>query len=147
MIMAVGVLVILATIMAFSIQTSSKTTKRVIDSYIKNQAELYAKNAAEYALYKISTSTTNCSPTTIPTFNLGDHDEYQIDIKIQYAYSNIKCPTTSDNYVTLQSASSAARSYGYAKIDVTVLVNDTTIASEPIRIFRRYLEDITPYMK
>ncbi len=147
MIMAVSVLVVLATIMAFSIQVSSKTSKRVIDSYVKNQAELYAKNAAEYALYKISTATTNCSPTTIPTFTLGPNDEYQVSINIQYAYSNITCPNSADNYVTLQSAPSFARRYGYAKIDVTVLVNDTTLTSEPIRVFRRYLEDITPYMK
>ena len=68
MLMAIVVLLVLATMMAVSISLTTKTTKRNLNTYVKNQAELYSKNAAEYALYKISKSTTKCSPASIAPF-------------------------------------------------------------------------------
>jgi len=66
LIMAIVFLVIIATIMAFSMRITTQDSKMVLNTYIKNQAELYAKNAAEYALYKISkdfnSSNNPCGP-------------------------------------------------------------------------------------
>ena len=36
--------------------------------------------------------------------------------------------------------------YGYARIDVTVRVDDGNLTTETIRIFKRYNEDITPFV-
>lgn len=151
MMAAVGVLVILAVIMAFSIQMNTKSTKEVVDTYVKNQAELYAKNAAEYALFQIAKAHTRCVPNKIDPFTIDDI--YDVNIDIAYAYAvegtdNFTCPDPAKTYVKLLGASSADREYGYVKIDVTVEVKeDKQVTSEPIRIFRRYLEDITPYIK
>ncbi len=142
-IMAIAALVVLTTIMAFSIQMTSKTAKRVVDVYVKNQAELYAKNAAEFALFQIANSPTRCNPTSIGPFILDTI--YSITVNISYAYSNEGSCT--NNYIDLQDAPDSQREYGYAKIDVVVDVNSSSINSEPIRIFRRYIEDITPYLQ
>jgi glyceraldehyde-3-phosphate dehydrogenase/erythrose-4-phosphate dehydrogenase len=143
MLMAIVVLLVLATMMAVSISLTTKTTKRNLNTYVKNQAELYSKNAAEYALYKISKSTTKCSPVSIAPFTVDGI--YKINVKILYAYSNEGTCSASSQYIQLQDAASEQREYGYVKIDVTVEV-DKQIDSEPIRIYRSYIEDITPYL-
>ncbi len=144
--MAVAAMVAIATIMAFSIQMTARTGKRVADVYVKNQAEIYAKNAAEYALYKIFTSPNRCQPTAINNFVIDGI--YNISVDIEYAYSNEG--TCAKNYVDLQDAPDTQREYGYVKIDVSVFVDNTvanSLISEPIRVYRRYIEDITPYLQ
>jgi Tfp pilus assembly protein PilX len=141
--MAFAVMMIMATMMAFSIHTNAKTSKRIVDIYVKNQAELYAKNAAEYALYRIANATTRCSPASISSFSIGD---YTISVDIAYAYSNTDCTSPAKNYIALGDAPTSEREYGYVKLDVTVDVNNAQLNTEPIRIVRRYVEDITPYL-
>ena len=140
MMMAIFVLVTLATIMAFTIQVTAKTSKRAVDIYVEDQANLFAKNAAEYAVYKISKDR-NCS---ISSFSTTLQSYYQVSVNISYILSDITtgCPIST---ITLTSVGSAD-AYAYARIDVTVTVNDPEIVSEPIRIFRRYVEDITPFV-
>ena len=140
MIMAITVLVVLATIMAFTIQISAKTGKRVVDIYVENQANLFAKNAAEYAVYKISKDR-NCS---LSSFDVTLQTYYDVHVDVAYILSDTTtgCPTSD---ITLTSVGSAD-AYGYARIDVTVVVDDDTVATEPIRIVRRYIEDITPFV-
>ena len=148
MIMAVAVLVVLATIMAFSIQMTAKTGKRVVDIYVLNQAELYAKNAAEFALYKISRSSSRCSPASIGPFTIDGL--YKVTVDLDYAYADNNASTCGSNdHVTLTNppVGQPDREYGYVKIDVTVDVNSSSVNSEPIRVFRRYIEDITPYLQ
>jgi len=142
MIMAIAVLVVLATIMALTLQLNKKTSKTIIDTYVENQAELYAKNGAEYALYLIATSGAKCSPTTIAPFTIDGL--YTVHVDLSYAYSN--AGTCTKTYIDLKDAPTSAREYGYVRIDVSVDVNKSSINSEPIRIFRRYIEDITPYL-
>ncbi len=139
--MAVAALVIIATIMAFSLQMTTKTAKRVVDVYVKNQAELYAKNAAEYALFEIANSATRCNPTSIGPFTLDGI--YNVSVSISYAYSNP--PAGCVGYVTLQAAPDSSREYAYAKLDVTVSAVPGTVTTEPVRIFRRYIEEIDPF--
>jgi len=140
MIMAIFVLVTLATIMAFTIQMTAKTGKRAADIYVENQANLFAKNAAEYAVYKISKDK-NCSTTS---FNTTLQSYYQVSVNISYILSDTTagCPTSS---ITLTSVGTAD-AYAYARIDVTVTVDNDAVATEPVRIFRRYVEDITPFV-
>ncbi len=140
MIMAIFVLVVLATIMAFTIQMTTKTAKRAADIYVENQAILFAKNAAEYAVYKISTNK-NCNLTS---FNTTLRTYYQVNVDISYILSdpNAACPTST---IALTSVG-GANAYAYARIDVTVTVDNDSVATEPVRIFRRYVEDITPFV-
>ncbi|SFV57779.1 hypothetical protein MNB_SM-7-1414 [hydrothermal vent metagenome] len=141
MIMAISVLVVLATIMAFTIQMNANTKKRAIDIYVENQANLFAKNAAEYVVYKISQDK-NCSlapfTTTLQTY-------YDVDVNVSYILSNTNdgCPTSD---IALTPADDNADAYAYVRIDVAVTVDDETVTTEPVRVFRRFVEDITPYV-
>jgi competence protein ComGC len=139
---AIVIIVVFSIIMAFSLKMNAKTSKRVVDSYIKNQAELYAKNAAEYSLYKISKASSNCLPKTIKPFSIDGL--YDVNISLSYAYSNVTCD---NNYILLKDAPDKSRQYGYVKIDIIVSIKNNSLNSEPIRIYRSYLEDITPYLK
>jgi len=142
--MAIGVMVAIATIMAFSIEMTMTTGKRVVDLYVQNQADIYAKNAAEYALYKIKESSTNCNPVSVPEFVIDDI--YHISVDIKYAYSNEDCGA--GNYINLIDAPDD-RKYAYVKLDVNVTVDQNATNSpiaEPMRIYKRYIEDITPYI-
>ncbi len=140
MIMAIFVLVVLATIMAFTIQMTVKTGKRAADVYVEEQANLFAKNAAEYTVYKISKDR-NCSLTS---FNTTLKTYYNVNVNISYILSDTTaaCPVSS---IALTSVG-APDGYAFAKIDVTVTVNNQAVDTEPVQIFRRYLEDITPYV-
>ena len=140
MIMAIFVLVVLATIMAFSIEMSAKTGKRVVQTYVANQANLFAKNAAEYAVYKISKDK-NCSTTS---FNTTLQKYYHVNVNISYILSDTTtgCPLST---ITLMPMGEE-NGYAYARIDVSVTVDNDALAIEPVRIFRRYIEDITPYV-
>lgn len=140
MIMAIFVMIILATIMAFTIQMTTKTAKRAVDIYVEDQAILFAKNAAEYAVYKISKNH-DCNLTSY-TATLQTY--YQINVNISYILSdpNTACPTSD---IALTSVGNAD-AYAYARIDVTVTVDNDAVATEPLRIFRRYVENITPFV-
>ena len=140
MIMAIFVMIILATIMAFTIQMTTKTAKRAADIYIENQALLFAKNAGEYVIYKIMKDK-NCSLTS---YNTTLQTYYQINVNISYILSdpNSVCPTSE---IAL-TAVGDADAYAYARIDVTVTVDNDAVATEPIRIFRRYVENITKFV-
>lgn len=142
MLAAIGVLVALSLIMSFAISSQSKSSKRALDIYIENQAEIFAKNAAEYLLYKIAKDG-NCSISTPFSVVLEEH--YIVDVTPTYIYSDAisGCPASA---VPLEPVGEAD-AYGYVQIDVRVSVDENAqVVSEPIRIFRRYIEDITEYL-
>ncbi len=150
MIMAIIVLVVMATIMAFSVQFSSLTNEEIVEQYVKNQAELYAKNAAEFAKLLIAEKHTKCEPQTIDGFSFdnngvsyADHNHtYNVYIDLNYAYSNTSC--SGHDYIDLQDT---PYEYGYVSIDVAVAVDGSKYGGEDIRVVRRFIEDITPYLQ
>ncbi len=146
LVMAVALLVILATIMAFSIQMTAKSQKRAVDIYVENQAILYAKNVAEYFVYKISQDK-NCTTQKNFDININQSPKYHAKVKLFYIVSDMDnthyCKQQSDLNLT---AGHDEDPYAYVRIDVTMDVSDGNITSEPIRIFRRYVEDITPFV-
>ena len=52
-----------------------------------------------------------------------------------------------DIYIPNLMDANGSKEYGYVKIDVFVSTNASDVATEAIRIYRSYLEDITPYLK
>lgn len=134
MIMAIAVIVIIATILMLSLSLTTLTTKNSADLYIYEQSKLLARAAGEYAQLQIGLSAP-CSYSG-ESFHDTENDYYNIDIKVKYVYSN-NLATCSSNLIhaTIQQD----KLYGAALIDVVVEVNDTTIISEPIRVFQRKL--------
>jgi len=137
MIMAITVIVIIATIMAFSMRLSSETTKRSTDIYLYEQSVLLAKSAAEYALLRISLDNNETHPCNVKNINF-QQDFYDINISIRYSYKN---PPTSCNGYTFATVTTPEQN-GSILLDVSVEVNDTTVATEPIRYFRRTIQKL-----
>jgi len=150
MIMAIAVIVIIATIMALAISLTSQTTKRTTDVYLYEQAALLAHSAAEYALLQISQ---NAPCTNLDTTFTQDRI-YNITINLRYVYyddpatllineAQATCNAVqAANRGTLYTTVNTPEQNGSVLMDITVDVNDTTVATEPIRYFRRTLQKL-----
>ena len=145
MIMAIAVIVIIATIMALAISLTSQTTKRTTDVYLYEQAALLAHSAAEYALLRISQS----PPCTNLDTTFTQDTIYNITINLRYVYYDDPATPTNEaqtictnNGGTLYTTVSTPEQNGSVLMDITVDVNDTTIASEPIRYFKRTIQKL-----
>ncbi len=145
MIMAIVVIVIIATLLTLSISLTSQTSKRSTDVYLYEQAALLAHSAAEYALLKISQNNNSTNPCNISSLNFtpdldgdGKPDIYDINISILYSYKN---PPENCNGKTFATINTAEQN-GSVLLDITVSVNDITVASEPIRYFKRTLQKL-----
>ncbi|HIP54876.1 MAG TPA: hypothetical protein EYH11_05335 [Sulfurimonas autotrophica] len=136
MIMAIAIFVILATIMALTITLTSQTTQRTTDVYLYEQSVLLAHSAAEYALLRIAQN----PPCSNLDENFIQDGLYHVTIHLRYIYnSNSACTA---NGGTLYTTVTTPEQNGSVLLDVTVDVNDTTVATEPIRYFRRTLQKL-----
>ena len=140
MIMAIMVIVIISTILMLALRLTTQTTKGSTNLYLAEQANLYARSAGEYARLKIGleNNTTYCYPGEV----LIENDIYLITINVSYNFD----VTTAVNYPTCPTYSSTAlvqtENYGTALVDISIEINDATITSEPIRIFKRKLIEL-----
>ena len=137
MIMAITVIVIVATIMALSLSLTTQTVKKTTDLYLFEQAVLLSKSATEYALLRIARDG-RCTHTNDLTNFLDPSGLYTIDIKMKYVYTT-NCPTAADNYFTPGTTISTPAQDGTVLMDVTV---STDVGTEPIRYFRRTLQKL-----
>ena len=134
MIMAISVIVIIATIMALSLALTTQTTKRTTDLYIYEQAVLLSKSAAEYALLKISLN----QPCTQTNLNFSE-DFYDINVTMRYIFTAPSpCANSADNYFTI----TTPEQNGSVLMDITVSVDDATVVNEPIKYFRRTIQKL-----
>ncbi|MCF6310458.1 MAG: hypothetical protein L3J19_08340 [Sulfurimonas sp.] len=146
MIMAITVIVVIATIMALSLALTTQTTKRTTDTYLHEQAVLLSNSAAEYALLRIS----QAAPCSIPSLNftpdlnqdgLISDDIYDINITMRYIF-NAPSPclaTTVDDYFNVVEEETD----GTVLMDITVSVpTSKKVSSEPITFFRRSLQKL-----
>lgn len=141
MIMAIIVIVVLTTIMALTLTLTSKTTKQTTDLYLREQAVLLSKSAAEYALLAISGhdrgagGNTNCLGEINASYPSNGADKiFDINVKLQYI--GLNC-ANGYNYI---STINTPESNGSVLMDITV--TDNNISTEPIRYFRRTLQKL-----
>lgn len=137
MIMAISVIVILATIMALSLALTSQTTKRTNDIYLYEQASLLAKSATEYALLKIAQENSSSDPCSYTGENFTQDTIYDINISVHYVYTAGACSSPTQ-WATVETA----EQNGSVLIDVGVSILDTNISTEPIRYFRRSIQKL-----
>lgn len=147
MIMAIGVIVVISTIMALALSLTTQTTKRTIDLYVYEQAVLLSKSATEYALLRISKDNNITNPCNITQLNFSPdiendgidaRDYYDVNISLQYIYSAPSPCTNPQTYTTV----TTPEQNGSVLMDITVSVDDPTITSEPIRYFRRTIQKL-----
>jgi len=103
MIMAIGFLVIIAGLLASMLNMSSVTTKRTEHMYFKEQAQLLAKSATEFALLAISghnrIGNTNCI-TTINSQFPANAPYFDINATIRYIGLRGAVGGGCDTYIT-----------------------------------------------
>ncbi|MDF1874202.1 hypothetical protein JHD48_00480 [Sulfurimonas sp. SAG-AH-194-I05] len=138
MIMALIVIVAIASIMALGLSLSTQTTKRSIDLYTHEQSILLSKSAAEYALLRISQDNNTTNPCNITTLNFKQ-DYYDINISILYIYENPPASCAGKMYA---SSITTDEQNGSVLMDITVSVDDISITTEPIRYFRRSIQKL-----
>jgi hypothetical protein len=127
--------------MALSLSMTRETGKRTTDMYLYEQAVLLSKSASEYALLRIALDGPcsnlggiNFRPDLNNNANYND-DIYDVNISLRYSYTNL-CASNNFAQVT------TAEQNGSVLMDITVSVNDTSVATEPIRYFRRTLQKL-----
>lgn len=137
MMLAISVMVVMATILALSLSLTNETTKQTTDIYLYEQATFISKSAAEYALFQIAQR--GPCDTNASWRNFTQDSIYDVSIDLIYIYSNPSpCTNANDEYFVINTPESS----GIVLMDITVSINDTTIASEPIRYFRRTLQKL-----
>jgi hypothetical protein len=142
MIMAISVIVIVATIMALGMLLSAQSTKKTADLYLHEQAVLLAHSAAEYSLLKIAQDGP-CTHFNDLTF-IQD-GIYQISITNRFIYTAPLPPgcvndgSANDNVYAIVTT---PEQNGSVLMDVSVSVVDPTVVSEPIRYFKRSIQKL-----
>lgn len=140
MIMAIAVIIIISTIMALSISMTRETGKRTTDMYLYEQVVLLSKSATEYALLRIAQD----GPCThINDLNFA-HGIYDINISLRYSYTDADVATMPGGCVAANRFATVItpEQSGSVLMDITVSVNDASVATEPIRYFRRTLQKL-----
>jgi len=157
MIMAIGFLVIIAGLMATMVNLTSVTTKRTEHMYFKEQAQLLAKSATEFALLAISGhdraaagfTNSSCIQTissnfpaangaTVPYFNINTSIRY---IGLQNVDPAGTCATNTYIPDPGGANSFAPESEGMVLIDVYVRSIESELSlDQPIAFHRRTLQ-------
>ena len=137
MIMAISVIVIVASIMAIGMYLSAKSTKKTADLYLYEQAVLLAHSAAEYSLLKIAQDGP-CSHFNDLQFT--QDGIYQIQITNRFIYTTPLPAGCTNNkmYTTVVTP----EQNGSVLMDVSVSIIDPTVISEPIRYFKRSIQKL-----
>ena len=131
LLLAIVVMITIATLMAFMISLTSTTAKQTTDIYASEQTKLLAKSATEYALLAISGHENNVS--CIENINLTYEKNYDINMTLYYIGNALPCNTSHLFANTI----STPESNGTVIIDTFVTFNGS---SEPIRYHRRTIQ-------
>ena len=131
LLLAIIIMITIATLMAFMISLTSTTAKQTTDIYASEQTKLLAKSATEFALLAISghDNTQNC----IENINLTYEKNYEVNMTLYYIGNSLpisNCQKLSDNISTPESN-------GTVIIDTYVTFKGS---SEPIRYHRRTIQ-------
>jgi len=131
LLLAIIVMIIIATLMALMISLTSTTAKQTSDIYASEQTKLLAKSATELALLAISghNNNNNC----IENMNFTYQTYYDVNISLYYIGNSLPCNPSHllDNNI------STSESNGTVIIDTYVTFKGS---SEPIRYHRRTIQ-------
>jgi type II secretory pathway pseudopilin PulG len=135
LIMAIAVVLIIATVMGLSLAMTTQTSKRTTDLYIYEQAVLLSKSAAEYSLLKIAQD----GPCThYNDLNWTQDSYYKISIRNKYIYTSPSPCSAAQTFTTV----TTPEQNGSVLMDITVTVDDPTLTPEPVRYFRRTIQKL-----
>jgi len=136
LITAIIILVIMSTLMVLMLSLSSQTVKQTEDIYLKEQAQLLARSATEYALLAISGHERTANSKCVENIKMkypATNPQYNIKVSIYYIGKNMPCDPTYE----LDDNISTSDSNGTVIIDTLVTTN---LSDEPIRYHRRTIQ-------
>ncbi len=140
LITAIVILITVATLMTLMISLSSSAVKSTTDLYLKEQAEILARSATEYALLAISghDNSVNCVENINITYPTSPpNNTHDINVTIQYIGNAI--PLTCNNILVNNIDTNDSNLT--VIIDTVVSVNQAnTRIIQPIRFHRRTIQ-------
>lgn len=140
LLIAVGIVLMVAVIGGVVFAVSTDSVKRMNDDYLRLQAELLAKSAQEYALLRISgVDHDKSNGYCLEKLNIVADPYYEINVTMRYLFTPANTP--SGCLVLAQPTTGMENSEGTVLIDVVVTVNTAKAGlDEPISIHRRSLQ-------
>lgn len=139
MIMAIFVVVIVASGGALLLSNAAKGGKSISDSYLRTQAELLAQSATEYALMRaqdVNTSAGTClNQLNITVNDAGGTQMFDINVSLAYSFEG-----TSPLGAGCTTLASNTGKNTMVLIDATV--TDHNISTEEIRIHKRSWQEL-----
>lgn len=139
MIMAIIVIVTISTIMAISLSLTTETSKKTVDLYLYEQAELITKSAVELTMLEIAKRdpVTNCLNTynTLP-FDTNITNIFYINVSVRYIFTN----NVGDCTMYINNLNTPEQN-GSVLMDVVVKTKPN-VTTEPIRYFRRTIQKL-----
>lgn len=134
LLLAIVILVLIGTLMGLMLSFTTTTAKQTEDLYLKEQEELIARSATEYALLKISGNDWSKGECINKIYDLNGYKNFDIDITIYYFGKGLpsSCNILDNNIYTKESN-------GTVLIDVFVSTTDP-LSSEKIRFHKRTLQ-------
>jgi len=140
LIMAITVIVTVATVLALALSMTNVTSKKTSDLYLYEQAAILTHSAAEYSVLRMSQE----QPCSLKELNFKYNNIFDVNATMKYiAIAGSTCAT---NASTLPSSLYGTTTYpdsnGTVILDIAVSVTDTNITTEPIRYFRRTIQKL-----
>ncbi len=142
MITAIIFMILVATLGALALSLSNLSTKQTSDLYLREQAELLAQSATEYALLAISGHdfSANCLNTINSSYTDGGSTLFDINVTLYYLGNGLpaNCMKPSGSINAISSNIDTNDSNRTVIIDT--FVTDRNLSTEPIRIHRRTIQ-------
>lgn len=139
LITAIIFMILVATLGTLALSLSNLSAKQTSDLYLREQAELLAQGATEYALLAISGHdfSANCLNTINATYTDGTTTLFDINISLYYLGNGLpaNCSTLTNNLNNIDTNDS-----NRTVIIDTIISSNPTISTEPIRIHRRTIQ-------
>ena len=134
LLLAIVIMVLIGTLMSLMLSFTTTTSKQTEDICLKEQAELIARSATEYALLKISGNNWSNGECINNINDLNGYKNFDVNITIYYFGKNLpsSCNILDNNLYTKESN-------GTALIDVIVSTTDP-ITSEKINFHKRTIQ-------
>lgn len=143
MLTALLFMILVATLGALALSLSNLSSKQTSDLYLREQAELLAQSATEYALLAISghNFSTNCLNTINSTYTDGTTTLFDINISLYYLGNSLpaNCMKPSGSINAISSNIDTNDSNLTVMLD-TIVNSASGVSTEPIRIHRRTIQ-------
>jgi len=139
MMVAIIIMMTVSILMTLMISYSSSSSKSTVDLYLKEQAQLLARSATEYALLAISAHENNqsCIESINMSYPNNVSPTHEMNVSIWYLGSGLPatCTHMIDNSIVTPDSNLTA----IIDVIVSVDINRTGI-TEPIRLHRRTVQ-------